>query len=186
MPAGNEQNAMTAIVHNLTPKEVSDRIAKGSAVLVDIREPDEYARSHIKGAQSQPLSAWEQAHLSIDPASDVIFMCRSGMRTAGACERLSARVTGEAFVLEGGLNAWEKAGLPVTKNANAPLEIMRQVQIAAGSLVLLGTLLGFFVAPAWFGLAAFVGAGLTFAGVTGFCGMARVLMIMPWNRVRPA
>lgn len=176
---------MTATVHTLTPQEVSDQMAKGSVVLVDIREPDEFARIHIKGALSQPLSGWERAHLNIDPAADVIFMCRSGMRTAGACDRLSARVTGDTFVLGGGLNAWEKAGLPVTKNADAPLEIMRQVQIAAGSLVLLGVLLGFFVAPVWFGLSAFVGAGLTFAGITGFCGMARVLMVMPWNRVRP-
>jgi rhodanese-related sulfurtransferase len=177
---------MTTAIHTLTPQKVSDRMAKGSIILVDIREPDEFARIHIKGALSQPLSGWEEAHLSIDPAADVVFMCRSGMRTAGACKRLSARVTGDAFVLGGGLNAWEKAGFPVAKNADAPLEVIRQVQIAAGSLVLLGVLLGFFVAPIWFGLSAFVGAGLTFAGITGFCGMARVLMVMPWNRVRTA
>lgn len=177
---------MTATLHKLSPQQVRERIDAGRAVLVDIREPDEFARSHIKGAQSQPLSAWEKAHLSVDPDADVIFTCRSGMRTAGACDRLAARVTGDAFVLDGGLNAWEKAGLPVETNADAPLEIMRQVQIAAGSLVLIGVLLGFFVAPAWFGLSAFVGAGLTFAGVTGFCGMARLLMLMPWNRSKTA
>lgn len=177
---------MTAILHKLSPQQVRERLDAGRAVLVDIREPDEYARSHIKGAQSQPLSQWEKAHLTIDPDADVIFTCRSGMRTAGACDRLAARVTGDAFVLDGGLNAWEKAGLPVETNADAPLEIMRQVQIAAGSLVLIGVLLGFFVAPAWFGLSAFVGAGLTFAGVTGFCGMARLLTLMPWNRVKAA
>ncbi|RDV06230.1 DUF2892 domain-containing protein [Sphingorhabdus pulchriflava] len=177
---------MTAILHKLSPQQVRERIDAGRAVLIDIREPDEYARSHIKGAQSQPLSVWEKAHLSVDPDADVIFTCRSGMRTTGACDRLAARVTGDAFVLDGGLNAWEKAGLPVETNADAPLEIMRQVQIAAGSLVLIGVLLGFFVAPAWFGLSAFVGAGLTFAGVTGFCGMARLLMLMPWNRVKTA
>jgi rhodanese-related sulfurtransferase len=132
------------------------------------------------------LSKWEQAHLAIDPDADVVFTCRSGMRTAGACDRLAARVSGEAFILDGGLDAWAKAGLPVESNADAPMEIMRQVQIAAGSLVLIGALLGFFVAPAWYGLSAFVGAGLTFAGVTGFCGMARLLMLMPWNRVRTA
>lgn len=177
---------MTPSLHKLSPQAVRERLDSGRAVLVDIREPDEYARSHIKGAQSQPLSQWEKAHLTIDPDADVIFTCRSGMRTAGACDRLAARVTGEAFVLDGGLNAWEKAGLPVETNADAPLEIMRQVQIAAGSLVLIGVLLGFLVAPAWFGLSAFVGAGLTFAGVTGFCGMARLLMLMPWNRVKAA
>lgn len=177
---------MTAIVHKLSPQEVRERLDTGRAVLVDIREPDEFARSHIKGAHSQPLSQWEKAHLTIDPDTDVIFTCRSGMRTAGACDRLAARITGDAFVLDGGLNAWEKAGLPVETDKNAPLEIMRQVQIAAGSLVLIGVLLGFLVAPAWFGLSAFVGAGLSFAGMTGFCGMARLLMLMPWNRVQSA
>lgn len=177
---------MTAILHKLSPQQVRDRIDAGNAVLVDIREPDEFARSHVKGAQSQPLSTWEKAHLSIDPDADVIFTCRSGMRTAGACDRLAARVNGDAFVLNGGLDAWTKAGLPVEANADAPMEIMRQVQIAAGSLVLIGVVLGFVVAPAWFALSGFVGAGLTFAGVSGFCGMARLLMLAPWNRVKPA
>lgn len=155
-------------------------------MLVDIREPDEFARSHVKGAQSQPLSTWEKAHLTIDPDADVIFTCRSGMRTAGACGKLAARVNGDAFVLKGGLDAWAKAGLPVETNADAPMEIMRQVQITAGSLVLIGVLLGFLVAPSWFALSGFVGAGLTFAGISGFCGMARLLMLAPWNRVQPA
>ena len=59
---------------------------------------------------------------------------------------------------------------------------MRQVQIAAGALALLGVLLGALVAPAFFGIAAFVGAGLVLAGVSGFCGMAHLLAAMPWNR----
>ena len=175
---------MTAILHALAPQQVRERLYAGRAVLIDIRELDEFARSHIVGAHSQPLSTWERAHLSVDPDADVIFTCRSGMRTAGACDRLAARTSVDSFVLDGGLDAWVKAGLPVATNADAPMEIMRQVQIAAGSLVLIGVLLGFFVAPAWFGLAGFVGAGLTFAGLSGFCGMARLLMFAPWNRAK--
>lgn len=177
---------MTATLHKISPQQVRERIDAGRAVLVDIREADEFARSHVQGAQSQPLSTWEKAHLSIDPQADVIFTCRSGMRTAGACDRLAARVNGEVFILDGGLDAWAKAGLPVETNADAPMEIMRQVQIAAGSMVLIGVILGFLVAPAWFALSAFVGAGLTFAGVSGFCGMARLLMLAPWNRAKAA
>jgi len=168
----------------LSPAEVRARLASGRAALVDIREADEFARSHVPGARSLPLSQWDSSDLPAN--SEVIFACRSGMRTAGACDRLAARVPGQAFVLEGGLDAWTKAGLPLAVDAKAPLEIMRQVQIAAGVLVLAGVLLGWLVAPAFFGIAAFVGAGLTFAGATGFCGMARVLMLAPWNRVRPA
>jgi rhodanese-related sulfurtransferase len=83
---------MTALLHPLTPQQVRERLDAGRAILVDIREADEFARSHITGAQSQPLSTWEKAHLSVDPDADVIFTCRSGMRTACACDRLAARV----------------------------------------------------------------------------------------------
>ena len=175
---------MTATLLALTPAEVRARLASGRAVLVDIREPDEFARSHVPGARSVPLSRLDAVPL---PAgAEMVFTCRSGMRTAGACDRLAAQVEGPAYVLEGGLDAWSKAGLPLAVDAKAPLEIMRQVQIAAGSLVLLGVLLGWLVAPGFFALAAFVGAGLAFAGATGFCGMARLMMLAPWNRPRAA
>lgn len=166
----------------LPPTDVAERLARG-AVLVDIREPDEFARQHVKGAVSAPLSAFEVSHPRTAEGRQVIFTCRTGMRTGGACERLAAAVDAEAYVLDGGLDAWERAGLPLEKNAKAPLEMMRQVQIAAGALVLAGIGLGLFVSPLGFALSAFVGAGLTFAGATGFCGMARLLAHAPWNRV---
>lgn len=173
---------MTIQLTKLKPKAVADLLARDQAVLIDIRDPDEYARRHVKGARLRPLATLEADPLLIPNGQKVIFTCRSGMRTAANCERLTAVVEGEAFVLEGGVDGWAAAGLPLTLNRKAPLELMRQVQIAAGSLVLLGVLLGYFVHPGFFGLSAFVGAGLTFAGVTGFCGMARLLAIMPWNR----
>lgn len=166
----------------LKPQDVAERLNAGRAVLIDIREADEYARAHVPGALSRPLSTFEQANLKLVAGQDAVFTCRSGMRTGANCDRLAARIDGEAFVLEGGLDGWTRAGLPVATDSKAPLEIMRQVQIGAGSLVLLGVALGFLAHPGWFGLAAFVGAGLAFAGITGFCGMARVLALMPWNR----
>ena len=78
---------------------------------------------------------------------------------------------------------WQQAGFDVRKLKGAPLPLMRQVQIAAGSLVLLGVILSQTVAPGWIWLSGFVGAGLTFAGISGFCGMARLLAAMPWNQV---
>jgi rhodanese-related sulfurtransferase len=175
---------MIAKLTQLSPEQTAERLGAGRALLIDIREPDEFVRRHAKGALSRPLSEFEAAHLTIEPARDVIFTCRSGMRTEANCDRLAAAVDGEAYVLRGGLDAWAAAGLPVQEDRKAPLELMRQVQIAAGLLVLLGVVLGFTVHPAAFGLAAFVGAGLTFAGVSGFCGMARLLQLAPWNRAR--
>lgn len=173
---------MTAKLTPLPALQVAERLKAGRALLIDIREADEYSRRHAAGAHSRPLSTFGDAPLKIEAAKDLIFTCRSGMRTSANCDRLSAAVEGDAFVLQGGLDAWAAAGLPIEENRKAPLEMMRQVQIAAGLLVLIGVLLGFSLHPAFFGVSAFVGAGLTFAGLTGFCGMARLLQAAPWNR----
>jgi rhodanese-related sulfurtransferase len=150
------------------------------AVLVDIREADEHARERVPGARNRPLS--KLTALESGGAKIVIFHCRSGARTAANAPRLASATDCQASILEGGLNAWKRAGLPVTTDTRQPIEIMRQVQITAGSLVLLGVALGLWVSPAFFGLSAFVGAGLVFAGVSGWCGMAKMLAYMPWNR----
>lgn len=172
---------MTALVP-LSPAEVAARLKSGAAHLVDIREADEFARDHVVGALPAPLSTFEAADLTLKADQDVIFMCRTGNRTGVNCQRLANRVAGPAYVLDGGLDAWKKAGLPTRTNAQAPLELMRQVQMAAGGLILLGGVLGTLVHPAFWGLSAFVGAGLFVAGATGFCGMARLLAVAPWNR----
>lgn len=161
----------------LTPEQARGRIAEG-ATLIDIRGADEHARSRIPGARNAPLGS----ELNLGDAPAVIFHCRSGMRTDANAAQLAAASPCQAYLLEGGIDAWRAAGLPVIDDAKAPLEIMRQVQITAGLLVLAGVLLSLTVAPGWIGLSAFVGAGLTFAGVTGWCGMARLLALMPWNR----
>ena len=114
----------------------------------------------------------------------MIFHCRSGARTKGNAARLTGKVAGtcDAYIVEGGLDAWKKAGLPVVVDRRQPLEIQRQVQLGAGSLALFGTLLGLILSPLFFIVPGFVGAGLMVAGITGFCGLARVLAKAPWNR----
>jgi rhodanese-related sulfurtransferase len=150
------------------------------AVLIDIREADEHARERVPGARNRPLS--KLTALESNGAKTVIFHCRSGARTAANAPQLASATDCQAYILEGGLDAWKRAGLPVATDTRQPIEIMRQVQITAGSLVLLGVALGFWVSPAFFGLSTFVGAGLVFAGVSGWCGMAKMLAFLPWNR----
>lgn len=161
---------------------VADRVKNGEALLIDIREGDEYAREHIPGAVSMPVSSLHDAKIKIEPNQHAIFHCKSGMRTDANCTQLSDLIDGEAYMLDGGLDAWRKADLPITTDAGAPMPMNRQVQITAGGLVLLGVILGWLVNPALFGIAAFVGAGLMFAGLSGWCGMAHLLAVMPWNR----
>lgn len=170
----------------LTPEDVASRVRHGHALLIDIRDDDEFARRHIPGAISLPLSRFEGGALPQGDGMQIIYTCRTGMRTDANAARLAGPVHGDAFVLTGGVDGWAKAGLPVEEDRKAPMEMMRQVQIVAGSLVLGGVVLGFAVSPGFFGLSAFVGAGLIFAGVSGFCGMAKVLAFLPWNRTTAA
>lgn len=164
-------------LERISPVQARSLIDQG-ALLVDIREADEHARQRIPGSRHMPLARLE----AVGDAPAVIFHCRSGMRTQANAGQLAAAAQCDAYLLEGGIEAWRKAGLPVAEDRKAPLEIMRQVQIAAGLLVLTGVVLGFAMNPAFFGISAFVGAGLTFAGISGWCGMARLLALMPWNR----
>lgn len=166
---------------SVTPEEASALCKKG-ARLVDIREADEYAREHIAGARSAPLSQGG-CGLAAGEGGIVIFHCKSGMRTGANAGQLAAEaVNCETYVLDGGLDGWKRAGFDVVTDRGQPMEISRQVQISAGSLVVIGFLFGLFVHPAFHALSAMIGLGLVFAGVSGFCGMARFLMLMPWNR----
>ena len=162
----------------ISPTEAKRLLDQG-ATLIDIRGRDEHARERIEGARNHPV----ENLTTLDGDTGIaIFHCRSGQRTAMHAGKLAEAAGCEAYIVEGGIEAWKKAGLPVARDRSQPIEIQRQVMIAAGSLVLLGVLLGQFVAPAFYAVPAFVGAGLTFAGMTGWCGMAKLLALMPWNR----
>ena len=157
---------------------------RGDAVLVDVREPGEHAAERIEGSVSVPLSAFDAGAMPAPGGRRLVLYCRSGNRSAQAGRRLLAAGFGEVHHLRGGLLAWREAGCPVEASAGGSRlpDLMRQVQMAAGSLVLLGTVLGAAVSPWFLILSGGVGAGLVYAGASGTCGMAMLLARMPWNR----
>jgi rhodanese-related sulfurtransferase len=174
-------------LRSIAPQEAEHLIAEG-AILIDIREADEHARERIPGARHVALSRLDQAAIAAHAGRAVIFHCRSGARTRTNAASLAAQVgdSCEAYMVEGGLEGWRKAGLPTVIDRRQPIELQRQVQIGAGALAFLGTVLGLSVS-AWFLMVPlFVGGGLLLAGLTGFCGMATLLQRAPWNRDRTA
>lgn len=168
-------------IQRITPQRASQLIAAG-ATMIDIRDADEHARERIPNARLVPMGTIGQTALQTADASAVIFHCRSGNRTSANADKLSSAVGCDAYLLDGGIDGWKQAGLPVITDRKQPLELMRQVQITAGLLVLAGVVLGSTVFAPFYFVAGFVGAGLTFAGMTGSCALARVLRFMPWNR----
>ncbi|HTW34819.1 MAG TPA: rhodanese family protein [Rhizomicrobium sp.] len=168
-------------IRTIDAREAQRLMTEKGAQLVDIREPMEHARESIPGAKLMPLSQMRGQDLG-NGCPAVIFHCQAGSRTANNVEKLAVCGAPEVYLLEGGLAGWKEAGLPTSLDRSKPIELQRQVQIAAGSLVLLGLTLAATASPWFAAISAFVGCGLVFAGLSGWCGMARLLAIMPWNR----
>ena len=94
----------------ITAIEAKQMVDTG-ALLVDIREPNEYLAESIPGARNEPLSRFAGADLS--GAEVVVFHCKSGARTRMNAGALAASVEGDAYLLDGGIDAWRAAGFPV-------------------------------------------------------------------------
>lgn len=169
-------------IRDVEPRELDQWLREGTALLVDVRESDEHLRERIEGSRLMPLSGFEPAELGRHDPRRVVLHCRSGQRSTQAAQALRSAGWPEVWQLKGGIQGWKKAGLAV-RTRRAPISIMRQVQITAGSLVLIFTILGAAVSPWFLVMSGLMGAGLIFAGLSGTCGMASVLSLMPWNRV---
>lgn len=159
------------------------KILESSHKVIDVRTPSEFRSEHVDGAELIPLdqldaNAFCKEHGTESP---VYILCQSGGRATKAAQQLAEAGHQNTLVIEGGTSAAIKAGVPTVKGKQS-LPIERQVRIAAGTLIFLGTLGGAFIHPAVLIIPAFVGAGLVFAGITDTCGMAIMLSKCPWNR----
>ena len=174
----------------ITPQEFAALSKQGKKIdLIDVRTPVEFREVHLELARNIPLDQLVPAALMQarnGSANEPLYLiCRSGSRGQQACEKFIKAGFTNVVNVEGGTMACVEAGLPVVRGKSA-ISLERQVRIAAGLLVVIGSALGYFVHPYWIGLAAFVGAGLTFAGITDTCGMGMMLARMPWNQVPKA
>jgi rhodanese-related sulfurtransferase len=177
-------------IPTITPRQLEALHASGQLIeLIDVRTPVEFREMHVAFARNVPLDQLDPEAISQSQSqatatnAPVYVICQSGSRGRQACEKLIAAGISNVVNIEGGTLAWTEAGLPVVRGKKA-MSLERQVRIAAGTLVLIGVTLGWLVHPACVGLAAFVGAGLVFAGITDTCGMGMLLARMPWNRVK--
>lgn len=162
----------------ITAKQLKEEMSQGKVHVIDVRTPAEFEAVHIEGSELMPLGKLQPGALGEQGA---VVVCRSGKRATRAMEELERAGCGNLRVLEGGVVAWEEAGFPVNLG-KAILPLERQVRIGAGLMVLLGVVLGAWVHAGFYGLAAFVGAGLVVAGITDWCGMALLLAKAPWNQ----
>ncbi|MBL8088348.1 MAG: rhodanese-like domain-containing protein [Chthonomonas sp.] len=166
---------------HISIQELSERIDRDATVrLVDVRSPGEFAAGHVPGAVNVPLEELGTRLVDLG-TGPIALLCQSGQRAGIACEQL-ANFGKELMLVEGGTKAWIQAGKPVVATTRTRWSLERQVRLVAGLLVLVGTLLAALGQTGWIYLAMFVGAGLSFAGITDICGMGILLAKLPWNR----
>lgn len=163
-------------------KEVVEAESHNASVdFINVCTPAEYKEKHIPGVRNVPLDELGEHTSEFATKETVYIHCRSGARGRKAIEKLQQLgVSAELINVEGGILAWDEAGFP-TRSLTARMPIMRQTLLAAGSLVLAGYALSL-LNPYFILVSVFVGAGLTFAGLTGWCGMSFLLAKMPWNK----
>jgi rhodanese-related sulfurtransferase len=170
-------------IQNINCETLKNWLKNNEAVLVDVREPGENAAERIAESNLLPLAEVSAKTLPNFENKKLVLHCRSGKRSLTACNKLlDENKNLEIFNLEGGILAWIAAGFAVEKSGKFFLPLDRQVQLIIGCGVLIGSLLSYFCNPLFFILPAFFGAGLCFAALSGWCGLAILLAKMPWNK----
>ena len=166
----------------LSPQQLQTHLDSGAPLLLlDVREYPEFAGGHLRGARSLPLAELERRAGELPKDCEIVCVCRSGRRSAEAAAKLEQLGFAHVSQLDGGVMAWEQAGLSLEREAHAPWALERQVRFVAGLLVLLGLALSH-VWPVAIALAWFIPAGLVFAAITDSCTMGMLLAKLPWNR----
>jgi rhodanese-related sulfurtransferase len=176
---------MSTQIPTISPRKALE-VASGnsSVIFLDVRTPSEFSARHAVGARNIPLDALPArlAASELPKEATLCILCEKGGRATVAAEHLLREGFYDVHVVQGGTEAWVSDGLPIDGTGRKTISIERQVRIGTGTLVLTGVILGFLIHPAFYGLSAFIGAGLVFAGVTDWCGMGLLLARAPWNR----
>jgi len=171
-------------IETISVAEARTRLESADAPwqILDVRRPEEYQAARIAQSRNIPLDTLGGRLAEvIGPDQRLILSCLSGARASIAAGMLAAAGAAQVTVMEGSLKAWQKAGAPVIRE-KVPVSLERQVRAIAGSLVLLGSLLGLLVNPWFLAIPLFVGSGLLFAGISNTCMMGMLLIKLPYNR----
>ncbi len=171
---------------SVLPRDLARRRDTGAACdVIDVRTRPEHEDARIDGVPLVPLDELDPgAFLGARsrPGAPLYVLCQSGARAARAAEKFKKAGFDGCVVVEGGIQAWIDAGLPVARGRSRVLPLMRQVQIVVGAVSATGSVLSLVVHPYFAVVPLMMGAGLLFAGLSGTCGLAILLARMPWNR----
>jgi len=167
----------------LSPREVYDEIQTVSPLVVDVREPAEYAAGRIPSAQLIPLSELRQVSIEWKRETPIILYCQNGARSEQARIFLALRGFTNHRRMKGGYVAWRDAGYPVEESERAPWAFERQVKAVIGLAVAGFTAAGLAINPAFLAVDFAIAAALIAIALTAPRWPSQLLSRLPWNRV---
>jgi rhodanese-related sulfurtransferase len=155
-------------IHEIEPVTLKQWIDNGDAILIDVREVEEYNAEHIGPSELHPLSSFDPHIIPQGNGKKIIFHCKGGKRSVHAATKWADYLGApDAFSLKGGLDAWKKAGLSTLSNEAASRDIQKITYISSGVLVLLGSIAAGVLSPWFLLLPVFAGTVLLYAGIKG-------------------
>ena len=165
-------------MQNISPAQLKELIKQGNAIIIDVREPFEFQSGHIKNAISIPASKFTKDKIPNDKSKKIIFHCKAGKRS----EMLLKNIAGEGYLnLEGGIDNWLANGFAIHGKTKMPID--QQFRLSIGIIILISSILAYFINFNFVFVNMFIGAGLVFSGITGFCGLQKILGMAPWNKI---
>lgn len=173
---------------NINASELFKQHAPEDLCLVDVRTAAEVRGEALPGIITMPLDELDADKLQavIDRRSQgeqpIYLICQSGKRAQLAADKLAGKLRQPLIIVDGGMNAIKQTGINYLHSHEPIISLERQVRIVSGALIILGIVLGFIVHAGFFGLSAFVGAGLMFSGITDSCAMGMMIAKAPWNK----
>ena len=96
-------------VKTITTEDLAARMREGSPVLIDVREPHEFAEGRVPGAVNIPLGQLRDAAEKLDPSAETLLICHSGHRSATAARMLKRSGFADVHSVRGGTSAWAGA-----------------------------------------------------------------------------
>ena len=175
----------------ISPQQLDALRNEGKNIsLLDVRTVPEYRAGHVAGAIHVPVDEFsadtikaDEQLAGIDHDEPLYLTCQTGPRAQEVAEQMFDAGFRNLILVEGGMQAWENARLPMQRIGKA-ISLERQVQIALGMLLALKVFFGFTIHEVFFAAIAFVAVGLVVAGTTNWCGLKRLIARLPWNQER--
>ncbi len=166
-------------MQNISPADLKELLQKDTVLLIDVREAFEHSAKRIAGSVNMPSTSFSEVGLQNPQNKTIVFHCKGGTRSASVISKMQNKA---CYNLEGGIEAWIAQGFDVETSGKKTMALDRQVQLSIGSILLICFALIYFVSVKFAFAVLFVGLGLCFAGITGFCGLAIILAKAPWNK----